>query len=131
MRFVVVEIPDNEEAEAFVHAVRRGQVLFAKPAQSEETGEAMQELTWQPPAESWAVPQVYAVPTLFCECPIRHPEARSKRYGWYVCTKCAKPRRGSMQHPFNMVERHKDAKDVAFYMGFRSDRMPWRLPKAK
>lgn len=124
MRFVVVQIEDNDEADAFISAIRQRNILFARPIPTEE-----REYSWQPPTSEWEVPQVYAVPTLFCECPLRHPEGRSKKFGWYVCTKCSKPRRGSMQHPYNLVDHDKPASEWRYYMGFRSDRQGWRYKR--
>lgn len=125
MRFVVVEIPDNEEADQFVAAVERGDVLFGF---EKDNGDGTGEYGYKGLAGA-RVPQVYAVPTMFCECDKTHPEGRSKKYGWYVCTSCSRPRKGSMQHPFNLLERDKPATERAYYMGFRADRRGWRIPK--
>lgn len=123
MRFVVVEIPDNDEAEDFIHALLHGEVIY-----SSKHGEPEGEIRYKPLSDP-RVPQVYAVPTLFCECPNQSEKsARSMKYGWWCCAKCSKPKRGAMQHPFNLMERDVDARHRVYYMGFRADRRPWRIP---
>lgn len=126
MRFVVVEIPDNQEALDFIAAIVKGDVYYGKYEVDEEDGTTSVKYTT---LEGCKVPQAYGVPTLFCECETTHPEAKSKKLGWYVCTKCAKPRKGSMQHPFNLIEAGVSAQHRVYYMGFRADRRPWRIPK--
>jgi hypothetical protein len=111
MRFVVVQIPDNDEATAFMQAVTRGEIIFGK--QSDEG------LQYSGPSEPWKISQVYAVPTKLCECTRRYPEAKTKKYGWYVCTNCSKPRAEALQHPYNLLETHLPVAQRAFYMGFR------------
>lgn len=128
MRFVVLEIPDNDEAEALIKAVQGGMVLFGR-LQHPETPEVA-EYAFEMMGEGWEVPQVYAVPTKFCECPdYNGVSARSSKYGWWVHAKCSKPRPGAMQHPFNLLERHKPGEEVVYYMGFRADRRPYIIPK--
>jgi len=125
MRFVVVEIPDNDEADNFVRALEAGQVVVSYQVRNEEDGST--SFGYRPIGEVKA-PQVYAVPTMFCECAINYSQARSKKYGWYVCVKCSKPRKGSMQHPFNLRELDVAIKERVYYMGFRADRQGWRIP---
>jgi hypothetical protein len=124
MRFVVVQIEDNDEADAFAEAVKHGAVYYAYDAGNGEVGFNQ---SW-----GWEVPQVYAVPTKFCECTDSgEVSAKSKSYGWWVHAKCGKPRPGAMQHPYNLVERAAgvhSAKGV-YYIGFRADRRPWIIPK--
>ena len=128
MRFVVVEIPDNEEADAFVEAIKTGYVMFSKPHPK-----LPNEVSLGKPETEWKVPQVYAVPTMFCECPdYNGVSVKSSKYGWYVHVKCAKPRPTALQHPFNLVEmaangnQWVDGRDRRYYMGFRANRKPWR-----
>jgi len=128
MRFVVVEIPDDQDALDFIRAVTKGHLWYGKVVESPAALESAGEIEYHQ-IEGWKVPQVYAVPTKFCECPETNREGKSKKYGWYVCVKCAKPRKGSMQHPFNLMETGKTGPDRAYYMGFRADRRPWRIPK--
>lgn len=124
-RFVVVEIPDNVEADNFVKAVESGLVWYG-------TAEANEIKMTESAYRGWKVPQVYAVPTLFCECPdYEGKSTRSARYGWYVHAKCAKPRPGALQHPYNLLEKDVPATERVYYMGFRADRRPWRIPMAK
>jgi len=124
-RFVVVEIPDNEEADAFVKAIQEGYVMFSRPHPTLEG-----EVSVNKPTTEWKVPQVYAVPTLMCTCPDYNGiSVRSSRYGWWVHAKCAKPHPGAMQHPFNLVEAGVDPRHRVYYMGFRADRRGWQIPK--
>jgi hypothetical protein len=134
MRFVVVEIPDNAEADAFVEAVKTGQVIYAVPAGQEEVdGRMVDTVAWKDIPDTWKVPQVYAVPTMFCECPdYKGISVKSSKYGWFVHAKCARPRPSALQHPFNLVEMGQnggqwvDGRDRRYYMGFRANREPWR-----
>lgn len=129
MRFVVVEIPDNAEADAFVAAIENDNIIFGTvTGQVEVDGRMVDELHYNSPASEWKVPQVYAVPTMFCECPTKFSQARSKKYGWFVCVNCSKPRKGVMQHPFNLKELPENVKTQVYYMGFRADRQGWRIP---
>lgn len=125
MRFVMVEIPDNEEADQFVDAIKRGDLLISF---SKDNGNGTGEYGYKSPTGA-KVQAVFAVPTQFCSCPTAQREGKSKKYGWYVCTKCMKPRPGSMQHPYNLTELHKDPKEWVYYLGFRADRQGWRIPK--
>jgi hypothetical protein len=122
-RFVVVEIPDNDEAEAFISAIKNSAVIYGRPVGD--------EVQYGPQQSEWRVPQVYAVPTLFCECDKTYPEGKSQKFGWYVCTGpgCSRPRKGSMQHPYNLVEKNVPVTERVYYMGFRADRRGWRIPK--
>jgi hypothetical protein len=134
-RFVVVEIPDNEEADAFMKAVQAGEVLFGVPAGTTEVdGRQVEEIKWRGINESgeWKVPQVYAVPTKFCECPdYEGVSARSQKYGWWVHRKCSKPRGTALQHPYTLLELGVDPRHLRYYMGFRADRQPWQKPREK
>jgi hypothetical protein len=125
-RFVVVEIPDNDEAEAFIKAIQEGYVMFSRPHPTLEG-----EVSVGKPITEWKVPQVYAVPTMFCECDKTYPEGKSQKFGWYVCTGpgCSKPRKGAMQHPYNLVEKDVPVTERVYYMGFRADRRGWRITK--
>jgi len=125
MRFVVVEIPDNDEAEAFVEAIKRGDVMYTVPV--EPLVEGTKEFRVQT-GEGWKVPQMYAVPTKFCDCPdYAGKSARSAKYGWYVHAKCAKPRPTNYIHPYNLIEgAGTDPRDRIYTMSFRANRKPWR-----
>lgn len=130
MRFVVVEIPDNAEAEAFISAIKNQAVFYGvRNGTTEVDGREVDEIKWVDIPDTWKVPQVYAAPTLFCECATTYKEGRSQKFGWWVCSNCSKPRKGSMQHPFNLVERNVPAMERVYYMGFRADRRGWRIPK--
>jgi hypothetical protein len=129
-RFVVVEIQDNDEADEFIEAIKRGDVFFGyKKGPDAEHILSSDDTYAYKSGEGWKVPQVYAVPSLFCECSTTYKEGRSSKYGWWVCTKCSRPRKGSMQHPFNLLERNVDPLHRVYYMGFRADRRGWRIPK--
>jgi hypothetical protein len=74
-RFVLLEFPDDTEAEDFV-----GVVLSGKPG------------------SSWKVMKVWGIfqkPTKFCECIAGKKTAsgftRGVKYGWWVCARCKKP----------------------------------------
>jgi hypothetical protein len=124
MRFVVVEIPDNDDADAFVKAVENGAVWYAVFAVSINGEVKVQESAYK----DWKVPQVYQVPTKFCDCPsYTGKDAKSSKYGWWVHAACGKPRPGALQHPYNLVERAQGVHSTksVYYMGFRADRKPW------
>lgn len=129
-RFVVVEIPDNAEADAFVEAIQKGMVLYGKPTDVTEGEVTQQEYAFEMLGDDWRVPQVYAVPTMFCECLDKKEwSAKSVKYGWWVCAKCSKPKAGALQHPYNLLEKDVDPKERVYYMGFRADRRGWRIPE--
>jgi hypothetical protein len=128
-RFVVVEIPDNDEADAFVKAIEQGTLFFGVSIDSQDNGDGTGEYGYKGLTHA-KVPQVYAVPTIFCECPdYKGQSVRSSKYGWWVHVKCAKPRAGALQHPYNLLERNVDARERVYYMGFRADRRGWRIPQ--
>lgn len=87
-RFVLIEIPDNADADAFVSAVKNGAVIFGRPAPDAEVEVTQQEVVYGP-LEGTKVEGLFGAPTKFCECP-DYPgtSARSKTYGWYVHVKC-------------------------------------------
>jgi hypothetical protein len=122
MRFVVVEIPDNEEAEAFVEAIKNGYVMYSKPHPT-----VAGEYSINKPLEVWNVPAVFAVPTKFCECPdYEGKSVRSKKFGWNVHAKCAKPRATVGLYPNNLLEVGATVKERVYFMSFRADRKsPW------
>lgn len=124
MRFVVVEIPDNEEAEAFVEAVNAGRMIFGIPRTVE--GDTV-EINYVGLTDA-KVPQMYAVPTMFCDCPdYAGKSGRSAKYGWYVHAKCARPRPTNYIHPYNLIEgANTDPRDRIYTMSFRANRKPWR-----
>lgn len=115
-RYVLVEISDNAEADLLVAALRKGEVLFAKPADDVD-------VVWSGLGKV-EVTAVWAKPTLFCECPVQgEPKSvKSKNYGWMVHDKCSKPRRGVYQHPRNLLDPpDMDIRQRMFYLGFRAD----------
>ena len=126
MRFVMVEIPDNVEADAFVAAVQNGEVLYAVPAgEIEVDGRMVNEVAWKS-AEDWKVPGIWGVPTLMCDCKDSGDKsARSAKYGWFVHAKCAKPRPTATQYPYNLLEEaaHLGIKHRVYSLGFRADRL--------
>lgn len=138
-RFVVVQIPDNEEADAFVKAIENDNLIFGTVVgQIEVDGRMVDEVKYDSPNSEWKVPQVYAVPTKFCDCPDYNGKSvKSSRYGWYVHAKCAKPRPTALQHPFNLVEMGQnggqwvDPRDRVYYMGFRANLQGWRHPSER
>jgi hypothetical protein len=124
MRFVMIQIPDNEEADAFIKAAERGDLLFGFD-KDDGTGEyGYKGLTGA------SVPGVWAVPTKFCECPdYAGKGVRSSKYGWHVHAKCAKPRKTAQQYPRNLKEAGRTIKELVYFLGFRADRKSvWGLP---
>jgi hypothetical protein len=121
MRFVVVEIEDNEEADAFIGAIECGYVLYSRPHPEKVDEHEVVNLTGA------KVPAVFAVPTKFCECPdYEGKSVRSKKFGWNVHAKCAKPRATVGLYPNNLLEVGATVKERVYFMSFRADRKsPW------
>lgn len=92
MRWVLVEVPDNEAANDFA----------AEIAEREDA----------------SLVGLYAAPVNFCECPkevrqeknwskiYRHEtSARGKSFGWWIKRCCMKPLKQSHQQPYNLLEK--------------------------
>jgi hypothetical protein len=124
-RFVLVSIPDNANADAFVKAIEGQSVLFARTA-------ADNEVSWQP-LEGAKAEAMFAQPTKFCECTdYTGVSTPTVNYAWYVHSKCAKPRKGRMQHPRDLLRPIGTRKDEApFYLGFRAGKDSWGYDKSE
>lgn len=127
-KYVLISIPDNAVADAFVQALKDDNVLFATPSTDEDRESIFQEVKWDN-LEGQVIEAIWQKPTLYCECPIRYTEGKSKKYGWYVCTNCSKPRKGSMQHPYDLSRPGVPPQEIPYYLGFRADGRGWRIPK--
>jgi len=87
-RYVVLEFDNDDEADGFLSAfgitVSIGEVVSKD--------------------DSCRAIGVYQKPTQFCECVTRDDKSvRGAKHGWWLCAKCAKPKRGNMQHPLNKL----------------------------
>lgn len=130
-RFVMIRIPDNDEAQAFVDALQKLQVMYAKPHPTLED-----QHTVCTPRTEWEVTALWADPTKLCEC---HPfwdtqnpmlrgrsalcnPVRSANFGWLVCPQCKKPHPHQFQHPRNLLFPDEKPSTRTYYLGFRADR---------
>lgn len=121
MRFVVIEIPDNDVADNFVQAVKDGRVIYGVPRSEEGEIAEVNYLGLNDQGEA-SVPAMYGVPTKFCDCADYEGKGvRTKKYGWYVHAKCAKPRANTSQYPNNLLGPG-GLKEKVYTIGFRGDR---------
>jgi len=136
VRLVLIAVEDNDEADAFVEAVRQGNVLFAF---EKDNGNGTGEYGYKS-LERVTVEAMWQAPTKMCEChpPYVLPNAlakqgtgltcvargRSKKYGWLLCTLCMKPHGFQTIHPKNLLgPEEEDLKDRKFVLGFRTDKV--------
>jgi hypothetical protein len=133
-RLVLITIPDNADAEAFVEAINRGDVILGFPA-NENILNREDTYTYGPlkgKAEA-----LWADPTKMCEC---HPSyqlpnpigkgdkgllcqaVQSKTYKWWVCSLCNKPHPHQFQHPKNLLDPNEALAPRKYTLGFRTDR---------
>ncbi len=92
-RFVGLYFEDNEKGERFAEQM--------KDADSKGV----------PFPSGGQIVALFAVPTMFCECP-ENPtkprrQVRGSKYGWWVHKECGKPMANSFQHPRNLLEKVK------------------------
>jgi hypothetical protein len=129
-RLILIEIPDNADADAFVSAVKNDAVLFAKPAGTTVVdGREVEELTWHN-LENAKVEAVWAKPTQFCECDdYAGVSAPTSKFRWMVHAKCAKPRRGANQNPRDLTRPDAKPGEVPYYIGFRADSKMFGHPR--
>jgi len=80
MKYIVLEFDNDDEADSFAGTITEG------------------------PAASIRVKAVFRKPSQFCECPPTEKSARGAKWGWWICTICAKPKRGQWQHPRNLLD---------------------------
>jgi hypothetical protein len=132
-RFVMISIPDNAEADAFVAAMREGYIMYSTPHPKLEG-----EVGIRKPTTEWTAVAVWADPTKLCEChkswerpnPIakagqsglRCEPVKSQNYGWLVCSLCRKPHGFQVQHPRNLLVENERPETRPYYLGFRADR---------
>jgi hypothetical protein len=116
-RYILLRIEDNGEADSLVEAIGKGHV-FAGTDHS-ETGYRV----WQI-ASRVEVRGLFAAPTKFCDCSDKSDtSARSANFGWWVHLKCKKPKKGNMQHPYNLFGRNELGKNKPeLYIGVTE---PW------
>lgn len=139
-RFVMLRIPDNTDAEAFVNAIRANHIFYGTPAQEGDAFEP--EMTYHNLDVAAEAVAMWADPTKLCEC---HPPwarpmpmakglglscnpAKSAKFGWLVCTNmvdgkmCAKPHGFQFQHPKNLLVPDETPQTRLYCLGFRADR---------
>jgi len=122
MRLVLLEIPDNEEADTFVEAIKNGEAIMSF---SVKNGDGSKSFGYKP-IEGAKVAAVWAKPTQFCTCPDYDGKAApTSKYRWLVHPKCAKPRPGAMQHPKDLTRVDWKPQEIPYYIGFRSDGRGW------
>lgn len=130
-RFVMISIPDNKDAQAFVEAVQNGEIVHS----FKQTNEDGSSSFGYRPLKAEAV-ALWADPTKLCEC---HPPwklsnakepsvglqcnpVRSMNYGWLVCSQCNKPHPHQVQHPKNLLNPDETPQTRDYYLGFKADR---------
>lgn len=107
-RYVLLRIEDNDEAEAFVKGVEQQDVFFMHSNTGTSTTVETNSGTGSYGYLVAKVLGLFGAPTQFCECGDKSEvSARSKKYGWWVHRKCAKPKPGNMQHPHNLLGRNE------------------------
>ena len=125
-RLVMISIPDNVDAEAFVKAVEEGYIMYSKPHPTLKNEVSINKL------ETAKVEALWAKPTQFCECDdYAGVSAPTKAYRWMVHAKCAKPRKGTMQHPRDLTRPDTPAEQIPYYLGFRADSEGFVFPREK
>jgi hypothetical protein len=84
-RYVVLQFGSDAEAEAFVLAEQRDDILIGD----------QQELSGYRKVEDYEVLGMFQAPTQFCYCTGSkgriHAWGKGEKYGWWVCKKCKKP----------------------------------------
>jgi len=138
-RFVLISIPDNEEAEAFVAAMQGGHILYSRPHPTLED-----QVSVVKPRTEWSAEALWADPTKMCEChpPWKLPNpiakgspglqcspGRSAKYGWLLCPQCNMPHPHQFQHPKNLLDPNETAQSRKYCLGFRSDRSAFQEGK--
>jgi hypothetical protein len=124
-RYILIEVPDNTAADAFVKSLTEGTVSYA--VQTEPGEYQMKFLDGKPTG-------VYMQPTKYCDCPpeknrsgIVEPKSqRGSKFGLWVHVKCGKPRMGTPQTPNNLLKPdqkpHESPAMVTYWAGL--DRSP-------
>lgn len=97
-RYVLIEIDDNAQAEAYVTSLREVGKAFVSVKDEDGSYRVVEILA--------NVYGLYAKAVNFCQCETPGPVKRGERLGWWVCTKCNKPERHRWQMPNNLLEKH-------------------------
>lgn len=99
-RYILLEVDDNGEADELVKAVGvAGAVFFM--------GEDGHFKNADP--SNVSVRAVFGKPTKFCDCTPNSQQARGKKWGWMVHTKCGKPILNRWQHPRNLLSEDDES----------------------
>lgn len=130
-RFVMISIPDNADADAFVEAVKRHDVIFGYKKGNDADHIISSDDTYSYTGLADAeVEAVWAKPTKYCDCPdYAGVSTPSLKFNWMVHAKCGKPRKGSMMHPKDLTRIDEKPQHIPYYLGFRADSKGWRLTK--
>jgi hypothetical protein len=95
-KYVLVQFDSDDAADAFTNMI-------------------MQEAERDP---SMHVRATFKKPTAFCDCPPSANSVRGVKWGWWLHKDCAKPKRGSWQHPRNLLDPiDKPAAQRDIYLG--------------
>jgi len=124
-RYLLIEISDNDDADAFVEALRVQNILFGKKSQAEEGELSWNHLEGAKPSAMWGKP------TLFCECPDSVGSAKTAKMGWYVHPACARPRKGQHQTPKDLLHPELEPQQRPFYLHFYADGRGFQIPKER
>jgi hypothetical protein len=119
-RLILISIPDNDEADKFIQAIKDDNVLRAVEVRDEFSREGHPEVEWNS-LDGAKVEAVWGLPTLFCECDdYNGTSAPTQKMRWMVHAKCARPRKGAMQNPRDLTRIDMPAGQVPYYIGFRA-----------
>jgi hypothetical protein len=81
-KYVLIQFDNDDDAEGFVGG-----------------------LTTTNPNASVKVAGIFKKPTLFCECvPQEEKSARGAKWGWWICKKCGRCKKGQWQSPRNLLD---------------------------
>jgi len=88
-KYVLLEFDDDAEAESFARTIMQNDRL----------------IDLADTVETIRVRGVFKKPTQFCTCvPMEKSSVRGAKWGWWLCSKCAKPKSGAMHQPRNLLE---------------------------
>jgi hypothetical protein len=83
-RYLLIEIDDNDKAEAFMESMKAGKSFVTVPNGPEAREYTVVEIQARTVG-------LFGKPTKFCECPDQDQRAaasKGAKYGWRVCPKC-------------------------------------------
>lgn len=96
-RYVLLQIDDNADAEAYVASLRSpAKNLIAVPLTDDPDQYRMAEIEIK-------VRGLYAKPTRFCICQPQGLRVRGAKLGWWVCAKCKLPLDNKWLMPNNLL----------------------------